>query len=875
MRKRNFVPAGVGNPAIYHEGWIDFNKNGTLDPFEDPRRPLDERVEDLLSRLTLEEKLAQLGSGTSVPENGIGNLTSAVRSLPPREGATRANELQARAIERTRLGIPATIHEECLHGCLADLSTSFPQSIALASTWDPELVYRVAKAIAKETRARGIRQCLSPVADLARDVRAGRTEETYGEDPYLASAMGAAFCRAMREEGIIATPKHFVANFVGDGGRDSNEIHFSERIIREVYFPSFKACIDAGALSLMAAYGSLDGVPCSSNHWLLTEVLRGEWGFKGFVVSDYGSVNGIINNHHVVATAEEVPKVALEAGLDMELPRTDFFGEPLMKAVRSGMIDEGVIDDAVRRILRAKFAIGLFDSPYVDPDEVQRVCGCDEHAQLALEAARKAVVLLKNEGGILPLSREKLRSVAVLGPASDEPRLGGYSGVPPRVITPLEAIRRKVKPGTKVLHTKACAVTVGDYLPIQSSYLFPPGRKAGRHGLRAEYFDNPDLAGKPVLVRLDSGIDFDWGVGSPDPRIPCDNFSVRWTGKLAPPESGTYEIGLTTDDGVRFWVDGELLIDSWHDRGLTSDVVRVRLEKGKKYDLKVEYYERTGTAAAQLSWDCKTHVPKNIREAARMASRSDVAIVFAGIVEGEGRDRASLELPLPQRMLIEEVIRTGTPTVVVLLTGSPVTGGWIKEAQGVLQAWYPGQEGGEAIAQVIFGETNPGGKLPITWPMSVGQLPLYYNPKPSGRGYGYVDMAGVPLFPFGHGLSYTEFSFRDLAIETDRDKRMIVVSLKVKNVGTDKGDEVVQLYVHDKVSSVARPLQELKGFKRVTLEPGEERVVNFQLTFNELMFLDRNMRPVLEPGEFEIMVGSSSKDTRLRGALLLGEASSE
>jgi len=864
-----FTPDAVAKPTIYHDGWVDFNKNGVIDPFEDPRRPVDQRVENLLSQMTLAEKLAQLGSGASIPEAGIGNLTSAVRPFPPREGAMRANELQVQAIERTRLGIPATIHEECLHGCLADFSTSFPQAMALAATWDPELVHRVARAIAKETRARGIRQCLSPVADVARDVRAGRTEETYGEDPYLASVMGAAFCKAMREEGIVATPKHFVANFVGDGGRDSNEVHFSERVIREAYFPSFKACIDAGALSVMAAYGSLDGVPCSSNPWLLTDVLRKEWGFEGFVVSDYGSVNGILTKHHVVATAEEVPKVALEAGLDMELPRTDFFGDPLLRAIRSGTIDSKVIDDSVRRVLRAKFTIGLFDSPFVDPEGAERVCGCSEHTQLALEAARKSVVLLKNENGLLPIRGEKMKSIAVLGPVSDELRLGGYSGTPPRGTTPLDAIRSKVKAGTKVYHEKGCSVTVGKYLPVQSSYLIPPDRKGDKHGLRGEYFNNPDLEGKPVLVRLDSEIDFDWGVGSPDPRIPCDNFSVRWTGKLVPPESGSYEFNLATDDGSRLWVDGKLLIDSWHDRGLTSDLAQVQMEKGKKYDIRVEYYERTGTAAAQFSWDCKSEVPRGIKRASRLARKADIAVIFSGIVEGEGKDRASLGLPAPQEMLIEEVAKTSTPTVVVLLTGSPVTGDWINGVGALIQAWYPGQEGGEAIAETLFGENNPGGKLPVTWPRSVGQLPLYYNHKPTGRTYDYVDMPGTPLFPFGHGLSYTQFAYRGLVIGKSDESGRIPIELRVRNVGAVRGDEVVQLYLHDRLSSVARPVQELKRFKRLTLEPGEEAVVHFDVSSADLTFLGQDMKPVFEPGEFDIMLGSSSGDVRLTGVLNL------
>ncbi|RLE70451.1 MAG: beta-glucosidase [Thermoprotei archaeon] len=719
-----YIPPDVTRSEIYRRGWIDFNKNGVKDPYEDPSRSLEERVEDLLSRMTLEEKVAQLQSGFEISKHGIGNLTCVLRSLPPREGAVKANELQARLIEETRLGIPAIIHDECLHGCVAMYSTSFPQAIALAATWDPDLVYRVARAVARETRVRGIRQCLSPVVNIVRDVRAGRTEESYGEDPYLTSVMGEAYCKALREEGVIATPKHFVANFVGDGGRDSHAIHFSERVLREVYLPGFEACIKAGALSIMAAYNSLDGTPCSCNRWLLTRVLREEWGFEGFVVSDYGSVSHIVSKHHVAASFEEAARLALEAGLDVELPRAEVYGEPLLRAVREGLIPEEVLDEAVRRVLRVKFLIGLFDNPFVDPEEAEKVVGCEEHRLLALQAAREAIVLLKNDGGLLPIDREGLKSIAVIGPYSDELPLGGYSGVPPRRVTPLEAIRSRVKPGTEVYHAKGCSVA---------------------------------------------------------------------------------------------------------------------LERPSEY-------------------------PEEFWEAVEAARKADIAIVFVGIVEGEGRDRARLELPGLQEDLIEKVVETGTPTVVVLMTGSAVTGDWIEKVPAIVQAWYPGQEGGTAIAEVLFGEYNPGGKLPFTWPRHVGQLPLYYNMKPSGRGYDYVDMPGKPLFPFGHGLSYTEFKYSDLRISVDEESYKVTITVTVENVGDREGDEVVQLYLHDPVASVVRPLKELRGFKRIRLKPGERETVTFTLTPDDLALIDADMRRVVEPGEFEVMVGSSSEDLRLKGS---------
>ena len=862
----NVVSSSHGNPLeIYHEGWIDFNKNGVMDSYENPNLSVEERVEDLLSRMTLEEKIAQLQSGTSIPEHGIGNLTLVIRRLEPKEGAVKANEFQRQAIEKTRLGIPVIIHDECLHGCMAKYSTSFPQAIALAATWDPELVYRVAKAIAKETRTRGIHQCLSPVVNIVRDVRAGRTEESYGEDPYLTSVMGAMFCKALREEGVIATPKHFVANFVGDGGRDSHEIHFSERILREIYFPGFKACIKAGALSVMAAYNSLDGIPCSSNKWLLTEVLKDEWGFEGFVVSDYGSVAGIMYKHGVAETPEEVAKLAIEAGLDVELPRTEFYGEHLLKAVKEGLVPMEVIDEAVRRVLRAKFLIGLFDKPFTDPDEAERVCNSKEHVQLALEAARKSIVLLKNEGNVLPLDREKIKAIAVIGEPASELRLGGYSGIPRRGVTPLEGIKSKVKPETTVYYAKGCPITVGMLYPIPSKYLIPPETRLGEHGLKGEYFDNPDLSGKPVLVRIDKEVNFYWKFCSPDPSIPSENFSVRWTGKLVAPKTGIYRICVIVDGGIRFWLGGKLLVDSWCEKRLTRYRMTVRLESGHEYDIKIEYFKRRGVGIVILEWDYEEDLISEVEEAVEIARKADVAIVFVGIIEGEGKDRASLELPRVQEKMIEKVLETGTPVVVVLVTGSAVVGDWIERVPAVVQAWYPGQEGGIAIAEVLFGDCNPGGKLPFTWPRHAGQLPLYYNYKPSGRGYDYVDMSGKPLFPFGHGLSYTEFRYSDLKIEVDEGVGMITISVNVENVGAREGDEVVQLYIRDVVASVARPLKELKGFKRITLRPGERKEVTFSLTLDDLAFYDINMRRVVEPGVFEVMVGSSSEDIRVKG----------
>ncbi|MBI5463655.1 MAG: glycoside hydrolase family 3 C-terminal domain-containing protein [Ignavibacteriales bacterium] len=769
-----------------------------VEAYLNPDLPIEQRAEDLLSRMTLPEKIAQLKARAfnfsrifsermeelfdglqeiekrslenlvveqvyrrkdihetvavsywkkhwkelilDEEKNGIGMLSCTLRYFSPRESAAFANEIQdflVRPDVSGRLKIPVMIHDECLHGCVAKGSTSFPQSIALASTWNPNLVEEVAAAIGKETRARGIHQALSPTINIARDPRCGRVEETYGEDPYLTSAMAVSFIEGLQSQKVVATPKHFAANFVGDGGRDSGAIHFSERILREVYFPAFKASIQqAGALSTMAAYNSLDGVPCSCNKWLLTDVLRKEWGFKGFVVSDYESVSHLQSKHKVAQTKAEAAQKALEAGLDMELDESECYDElarrcssslgGLASLARDGKLSVKTIDDSVRRILYVKFWLGLFDNHRVDPEYAAQVVDCEEHRQLALRAARESIVLLKNTG-ILPLTRD-CGSIAVIGPNANEIRLGGYSGYGIKVVTPLEGIRNKVSPSSAVHFAEGCKLT------------------------------------------------------------------------------GSSEEGFA--------------------------------------------------------------------EAVRIASKSSVALLFMGNssreTEGEGIDRHSLDIPGVQEALIKAVRSTGTPVVVVLINGSAITmTKWVDEAQALIEAWYPGEEGGNAIAEVLFGHYNPGGKLPITFPKSVGQLPLYYNDTPSGRVDDYADLRGEQaLFPFGHGLSYTEFVYTDLQITPQKmDARgKVAITLAVENVGKYEGDEVVQLYIHDAAAVVARPVKELKGFARITLAPGEKKAISFTLAGDDLAFYDIDMNWIIEPGFFEVMIGSSSEDIRLKGA---------
>ncbi len=841
-----------------------------------PGAPLEDRVTDLLTRMTLEEKVAQLQCtfrkiewGKNLTINGLGGVGPVLRTLLPVDAALQGNQIQKLALDSTRLHIPVLFHDEALHGLVANRATSFPQAIGLAAAWDPALIDAIGGVIGKETRSRGIRQVLSPTINIARDVRWGRVGETYGEDPYLQSQIAAAFCRSIEREGVITTPKHFIANY-GDGGRDSYPVSLSERELREVYFPPFKACFhEGGAGSVMASYNSMNGVPCSADPWLLTDLLRTEWGFSGFVVSDYGSVGGIKGMHSVAATERETASLALRAGLDMELPEIYYYGAPLLEEARANPDLVRAVDAAARNILRAKFRLGLFEKPYVDPALAEAANDKTESRALARQAAREALVLLRNERKTLPLQLP-LKSIAVIGPCADSALLGDYSGFGMKVVTLLQGIRNAVPASTTVSYEKGCEVGFASLPPVPAVFLKPPGARQGDHGLKGEYFDNLSFSGKPVLVRNDPVINFTWATGSPDSVIPDDRFSVRWTGTITPAVTGTYRLGASTDDGVRLWLDGKLLIESWFDRGATLDAVTLTLEGGREYDVRMEYYENTGWSYAALVWQPVADAEPLLEGAVKAARGADVALIAVGIAEGEGRDRAHLELPGTQEQLIKAVAATGTPTVVVLYNGSAVTmSNWIDNAAAVLEAWYPGEEGGNAIADVLFGAFSPGGKLPITFPQFVGQVPLYYNHLPTGRGNDYCDISGDPLYPFGYGLSYTTFDYSDLRIipQAIRPDGNVRVSIDVRNSGARPGDEVVQLYTRDSVASVTRPVMELKGFRRITLKPGEKTTVVFHLTSKELSFLNRRLKPVVEPGNIGIMLGSSSKDIRAKGAL--------
>ena len=756
-------------------------------PYLDPTLPIERRVDDLLARMTLEEKVGQMlclwqgkraitdSAGRFDPSRapewfrtGIGRIERPGDGHGARAEADYTNAIQRWVKEHTRLGIPVLFHEEALHGLEAEQATSFPQAIALASTWNPELVERVFTVAAAEARARGIQQVLAPVVDVARDPRWGRIEETYGEDPYLAGRMGVVAVRGFQGGGttvgpthVFATLKHMTGHGQPESGTNVGPAPYGERTLRDFFLPPFEAAIrEAHAKSVMPSYNEVDGVPSHANRWLLHDVLRGEWGFDGVIVSDWFAIAQLVDVHHVAADRAEAARRALAAGVDIELPDVQAYGT-LVEQVRQGQVAVAAVDTMVRRLLRAKFELGLFENPLVDPDAADRLSGADSSRKLALDAARQAITLLKNDKGLLPLATDRLSRVAVIGPHAAEVLLGGYSTTPRHTVSILEGIRTRLGSPPRVT---------------------------------VEYAEGTRITEDSTFTR------------EPQPHMAGTRSHARWGA----------------------------------DRVVLSDTA--------------SNARRRAVAVA-------------------LARRSQVAIVVVGDNEMTTReayatnhlgDRADLGLPGEQEELVQAVLATGTPTVLVLIHGRPLSiTGLVPRVAAILDGWYLGQETGTAVAEALFGDINPGGKLPVSVARHAGQLPMFYNRKPSAR-RGYAFDTTDPLFPFGYGLSYTTFAYANLRLTAARigPRDRTSVSVDVTNTGKRAGDEIVQLYIHDLVSSATRPVAELRGFRRVTLRPGETRTVTFDVGPEHLAYHGADMKRVVEPGRFEIMVGGSSVDLR-------------
>ncbi len=799
----------------------------------------EQAIENLISQMTLQEKIDLLG--------GTGFATKAI----------------------PRLGIPELKMTDGPLGVRWNEATAFPSAAAMAASWNPELLYQIGVKLAEETKAKGRNMLLGPCINIVRVPHGGRNFETFGEDPYLTSRLAVAYIQGVQSQQVAACVKHYACNNQ-ENERMTISAEVDERTLREIYLPGFHAAVtEAKSRAVMAAYNKVNGFYCTENDFLQNRILKGEWGFDGLIVSDWGAT------HHTIEPALN--------GLDLEMPTGQFFNEDLLEAVQLNKIPLSIIDDKVRRILRVMYDIGLFDAT---SQKDEGALHSPEHQQTALDAAREGIVLLKNERNVLPLKAVNLQSIAVIGPNAAENRCGGGGSSrvePVYSITALQALQKRlVGSGVQINYAMGCRLE-GDVATIPAEFLFHGDKENRSPGLLGEYFTNMELKGTPVVTRVDEQINFSWGGNSPATNIEGDLFSVRWTGSLIPKVSGIYKIGLASDDGVRMWIDGKLLVDDWRDHALEYHGVKIELEAAKVYSIKIEFYENSGAAEVKLGWELPGKDP--LQEALQAARTSDVALVFAGLseyFESEGFDRSALELPADQVQLINEVARLNNNTVVVLNSGAPLLmDEWLDEVPALLQLWYPGQEGGNAIADVLLGDYNPNGKLPVTFPQKWEDCAAYGNyPGTDGKvhyaegifvGYRHFDHKNItPLFPFGFGLSYTAFSIGEpqLSSATISEKDTIQLTCAVTNTGNLAGAEVVQLYVQDVTVSVPRPPKELKGFQKVWLLPGETRTIKFNLKPADLAFYDIDSKSwKVEPGEFQVLLGNSSQRETLKSAL--------
>lgn len=863
--------------------------------YRDSSKPVAQRVEDLLSRMTLEEKVAQLDmlDAASILESSAAlspekmaqrlknNTFGSIHDLYP-VSAQLSNAIQRYVREQTRLGIPPMLIEEALHGYQGAGSTTFPIPLANASTWDTALLYSIGRVIGAEARAHGVHLVLSPNLDLAREPRWGRVEETFGEDVWLSSRMAVNIIKGMQgrslrdDDAVVAEPKHFGIHGIPENGANLSPVYIGEREARASHLYIFeKAVKEANAHAVMAAYHEVDGVPVAGNRWLLTEVLRNEWGFDGFVISDLGAIALQYNKHATAATEEEAIIASINAGLNMQF--YDFthekFARGVLAGVESGKISQATLDKAVGEILKIKFDIGLFDNPYTDTTLVDKVFHSPTHRQLAYDAARSSIVLLKNENGALP-ARKEVKKIAVVGKLANVSSLGGYSPKGAHGTTIIEALQKRF--GREVEIEWLNGDVSPNFTDIPAS-AFTRANGAGE-GLNVEYFNRLDFSGKPSHTDVVTGLSHYWHNLSPAPGINIEPFAVRFSGFIHVKTSGLYEFSLIADNYGRLYLDGNLMLDSWSDHltGVTT-TAQVYLEKGRRIPILSEYGKVNDFAGQRIKWRYVggPSLDEMKRRTTLAAAKADLVLVVLGESAdevGESKDKQDLNLHQMDVDMVKAAAASGKPITTILLNGRPLILNKINDlSQAIVEAWFPGEAGGDAILDVIFGDYNPSGKLPISFPRAVGQLPIYYSRKPSASRT-FIDGANEPLYAFGHGLSYSTFEYSNLSVTPDKPtvRSHIVVSLDVRNTSQTDGTEVVQLYVRDLVSSVTTPVMALKGFARINLAAGETKKVTMTLTPEHLSLLNIDMKRVTEPGEFRIMVGSSSADIRLSATIAVG-----
>ena len=801
-------------------------------PYKNKSLSVEKRVEDLLSRLTLDEKIDLLG--------GTGFATK----------------------EIDRLGIPELRMTDGPVGVRWDKSTAFPVSIAMAATWNPSLVKGIGSSIGRETKGHARHVILGPCVNIARLPMGGRNFESFGEDPFLASQMVVPYIEGVQSENVAATVKHFAVNNQ-EYERMFVDAMVSDRALNEIYFPAFKAAVTkADVLCVMSAYNKVNRHFASENDYLLIDKLKKEWGFKGLVMSDWGAV------HSSIPTAQ--------SGLDLEMPNGEYLNKStLQKSIEDGTIPMWKIDDKIRRILTVIFKLGLFDSPEWKKNE--ELISSDQNKKSAYETSLASIVLLKNDKNILPLKTDKIKTIAVIGQNAKEARTGGggSSAVEPTyAVSPLEGLKNKLPGNIEIKYAQGVDFNEG-FPPIENEFLFTDETQK-QNGVIGEYFDNTNLSGEPKIKRVDKDIDFNFGSSGPGSGVGEDFFSARWTGYFKAPATGEYFISTVSDDGVCLWINDKIVIEDWTTHASLAKTITMNLEKNKLYKFKMEYFENSGAAKIEFGWK---HETGNVfDEAIEAAKQADCVLIFAGTsqsIESEGVDRDDLVLPAGQDALISKISEVNKNVVVVLTTGSPVLmDKWINKVNGILEMWFAGSEGGNAIADVLLGNYSPSGKLPMTFPKKwedCSAFPSYK--KLSARtyyaddiyvGYRHFDKYNIdPLFPFGFGLSYTTFEYSNMNVAKNNDA--FEISFDIKNTGNVKGEEVAQLYISAKNLGIDKPVKELKGFDKVLLNPGESKTVKLQIAKNDFAYFDEQSHSwKVDPDSYDVLVGASSRDLKLK-----------